>query len=97
MNEQQPNQQLVAYSTTTDEAVLDKLTEGMLAALALQNLPELNESASLNVDGRTASAEALGITSFLFKNDADSIIVAADGRKIEAASHKRDNTPKFDG
>jgi hypothetical protein len=95
MNE--PKQQLVAYSTTTDEAVLDKLTEGMLAALALQNIPELNESTSLGVDGRTANAEALGISSFLFKNAADSIIVAADGRKVEATSHKVDSTPKFDG
>lgn len=93
----EPKQQLEVFSNTTDEAALAGLKEGMLAALALQNLPELGESQALDSVGSADVAEQLGISSILFKNGADSIVISADGSKPEQAAAKIDTTPKFDG
>ena len=89
--------QLVAYTNTTDEAQLQSMTESVVAALTLQNLPELGGSATLEVGGREQAAQALGISSVVYKADSESIILSASGAKSEAPAAKATSLPKFDG
>lgn len=89
--------QLVAYANTTDKAQLDSMTQSVIAALTLKNLPEIGESAKLEVGGRTAAAETLGVSSIIYKAGEESIVLPTAEAKNDAPVAKANNLPKFDG
>lgn len=97
--------QLTVFSNTTNPEELEILTDGMLAAMALQNLPEFSpegeppEPVALEISDRENVAESLGIASLVYVDlgQQESIVVSLQDRDVAPIAQKLDTSIKFDG